>query len=354
MKQKSLLITIAAILLTQINCIAQTYNGPESVEYDYANQQWYVGNKNNGTVIIWKDGVLSNFASGMTQGPYGIELFNGVLYCCHSGNKIRGFDISTGQVVFNVTTGGQFLNGITHDDSSLYVTDFSGKKIIKVDVVNQTSNIIATGLAKTPNGILYDSAYNRCVFVTWGTGAAIQQIDLATNVVSTLKTTTLGNIDGLARDGKGNWYTASWSNNAITKFDSLFTGTGTIVTTGLTNPADIFYNAAGDTLGIPNSGSANNVVFVAFGASAMNEANDNEISYYYNSANHSIEINTVKPLNKNTTITVYDALGKIVVQKIMNAGEIKFEINVAALPSAIYYLGSNNKLFDFVEGLVVY
>ena len=63
--------------------------------------------------------------------------------------------------------------------------------------MNQTSNIIATGLAKTPNGILYDSAYNRCVFVTWGTGAAIQQIDLATNAISTLKTTTLGNIDGL-------------------------------------------------------------------------------------------------------------------------------------------------------------
>ncbi|MBL0051238.1 MAG: hypothetical protein IPP29_06800 [Bacteroidetes bacterium] len=57
-----------------------------------------------------------------------------------------------------------------------------------------------------------------------------------------------------------------WSNNAITKFDSLFTGTGTIVSTGLSSPADIFYNVLGDTLGIPNSGNANNVVFVAFGA----------------------------------------------------------------------------------------
>ena len=108
MKQKYLLITIAVILFTQINCIAQTYNGPESVEYDYANQQWYVGNKNNGTVIIWKDGVLSNFASGMTQGPYGIELFNGVLFCCHSGNKIRGFDISTGQVVLMLQLAANF------------------------------------------------------------------------------------------------------------------------------------------------------------------------------------------------------------------------------------------------------
>ncbi|MBL0050619.1 MAG: T9SS type A sorting domain-containing protein [Bacteroidetes bacterium] len=353
MKQKYLLITIAVILFTQINCIAQTYNGPESVEYDYANQQWYVGNKNNGTVIIWKDGVLSNFASGMTQGPYGIELFNGVLYCCHSGNKIRGFDVSTGQVVFNVTTGGQFLNGITHDDSSLYVTDFSGKKIIKVDVVNQTSNIIATGLAKTPNGIFYDSTYNRCVFVTWVRVPPYNKL-IWQPMLFYLKTTTLGNIDGLARDGNGNWYTASWSNNAITKFDSLFTGTGTIVSTGLSSPADIFYNVLGDTLGIPNSGNANNVVFVAFGATTLNGENKTVPNYFFDSSRRVIVVLTILPLTDNTTISVYDAGGKEVAQQKINAGTTTFEINVATLSPGTYYLKSNIKTLNCDKGILVY
>jgi hypothetical protein len=43
-----------------------------------------------------------------------------------------------------------------------------------------TDSIIASGLVKTPNGIVYDAANNRCVYVTWGSNAPINAIDLST------------------------------------------------------------------------------------------------------------------------------------------------------------------------------
>lgn len=333
---------------------AQSFNGPESVEYDYLNQQWFVGNKNNGTVVIWKGGVLYNFASGLTAGPYGIEIFNGVLYCCHNNGQIRGFDINNGQTVFNITTSAQFLNGITHDDSALYATDFSGLKIFRIDVANQSYSIIASGLAKTPNGIFYDSTYNRCVFTTWGTGASIQQIDLSTNVVSTLKTTTLGNIDGIARDEFGSWYVSAWSNNTVTRFDSLFSGTGTVVAAGLKNPADIFYNIVGDTLAIPNSGSANNVVFVGFIANAVQESILTTTNCYYNTVSGRVFVSLTHPLAHSATITVYDVNAKIISQHVLCAGEVSLEIRVVDYTSGIYYFCINSEATMVSRSIYIY
>ncbi|MFN6038038.1 MAG: T9SS type A sorting domain-containing protein [Bacteroidota bacterium] len=278
------LFTLFSIVLL-LNASAQSYSGPESVEYDFANSRWLIGNKNNGTVIARDmNGNFTPFVSGMTSGPYGIEILGNTLYCCYGGGKIRGFDLTTGTQVFNVNLNATFLNGICSDGlNNLFVTDFSAKNIYRVNTTTGAFNLYVTGLTKSPNGIIYDGTNQRLVFVNWGTNAPIQQVALSDSSVTTLLTTTLSNLDGIASDNYGNYYVSTWGNNSIRKFSNNFTTGPSTVVTGLSSPADLFYNKQTDTLAIPNSGTLNNVVWVGFGStlsSDINQINEHDFTTF--------------------------------------------------------------------------
>lgn len=226
--------------LQSILVFSQTLNGPESIEWDQDNTRWLIGNKGNGTVLARNEnGVLSNFVTGIGSGPYGIEILGDVLYTCEGG-FIRGYLLTTGATVFTLNLNATFLNGLTSDGNNfLYATDFTAKKIFKIDVASVSFTTMASGLAKTPNGILYDGENNRCVFVTWGSNAPIMGIDLTTNAVSTVLATTLSNCDGITRDRCGNYYVSSWGNNRLNRFDASLTGTHIVLPTALSSPADL-------------------------------------------------------------------------------------------------------------------
>ncbi len=118
---------------------------------------------------------------------------------------------------------------------------------------------LASGLAKTPNGIFYDGENNRCVYVTWGSNAPIMSIDLTTNVTSTVLATTLSNCDGITRDSCGNYYVSAWGNNKLNKFDASLTGAHTVLPTVLSSPADIDCRF-GTTTDIVGNTNANNTI----------------------------------------------------------------------------------------------
>ena len=235
---------------------SQTLNGPESIEWDATNTRWMIGNKGNGTILARsKSGTLSNFVTGIPSGPYGIEILGDVLYSCEGG-FIRGYNLTSGANIFTLNLNATFLNGLTSDgNNNLYATHFSAKKIFKIDVNAVSFTTLASGLAKTPNGIFYDGENNRCVYVTWGSNAPIMAIDLTTNVTSTILTTTLSNCDGITRDSCGNYYVSSWGNNKLNKFDASLTGTHTVLPTVLSSPADIDcrFGTTADVVGNTNS-----------------------------------------------------------------------------------------------------
>lgn len=256
-----------------LSAMAQSYDGPESVEYDYANGRWLVANKNSGAILARaNDGTLTTFASNFSSsGPYGIEIVGNYLYACANGGTLLKFDLAVGgPPVASVPLGATFLNGITHDNAgNLYITDFTAKKIYRYNTVSGQYNVYVTGLVKSPNGIYYDEAQNRCVFVNWGTSAPIMAVSLADSSISTLATTSLSNCDGISRDGSGNWYVSNWGINGISRFSPDFSTGPTTVVTGLSSPADIFFNTVTDTLAVPNSGASgtngNTVTFHWFG-----------------------------------------------------------------------------------------
>ncbi len=249
-----------------ITTFGQTLNGPESIEWDAANNRWLISNTGNGTILARSTtGVLSSFVSGVPSGPYGIEILGNVLYAC-SGTTIRGYDLTSGANIFTLNVGASFLNGLTSDGVNfLYATDFSTKRIIKINISASTYTNIATGLAKTPNGILYEGANNRCVYVTWGANASIMAIDLTTFAVTTLLATTLSNCDGITKDGCGNYYVTSWGNNRLNKFNNTLTGTPIVLPGVLSSPADIDckFGTTQDEIGITNNTNTLSFVTIA-------------------------------------------------------------------------------------------
>jgi SMP-30/Gluconolactonase/LRE-like region len=301
-------------LLCGSHLSAQNFSGPESIDCDTLTNTWYVGNTVSHQILSRDTaGTWSVFVSGLAAGPHGIEVVGDRLYAC-SGNKIIGYALSSGTQVFSITTAATFLNGLTHDaEGRLYATDFSGKKIYKINPANSTVSVFVANTIQTPNGILYDAAAQRLVFVTWGSNARIVGVSLADSSLTTLKTTTFGNIDGVAMDGAGRFYVAHWSGNAVHRYNNDFVAAPVAVATGLSSPADIFYNLQTDTLGIPNSGN-NTVRFVGVTpppVSSVSTPASVALLLYPNPAADYAVISAAEPIDlAHATLRITDASGQ--------------------------------------------
>jgi Secretion system C-terminal sorting domain len=328
--------------------VAQSYSGPESVEGDTLTGNYYIGNTGSDQILRrLPNGNLETFATGISNGPYGLELVEGVLYACNGG-EIRGFSVADGTQVFSVQTGATFLNGITHDDGgSLYATDFSGKKTYKISIAGQTAEVFVAQTVSTPNGIIHDAANDRLVFVSWGGSAKIVAVSLADASLTTLVTTSLSNIDGVALDGAGNCYVASWGANAVHRFEPTFTEAPELVLSGLNKPADIYYNLQTDTLAVPNSGN-NTVRFAFFGVEppsvAGEELADFQLVAFPNPVAERLTLKLGEPgIAQAARFEIVSMDGKTMAIVPAAIGDGKVSFDVAHLPKGNYVLRVSHK-----------
>ncbi len=325
------------------NAFAQSYNGPESVEYDAVGDRYFISNSDNGQIIARaNDGTLSIFASGIPSGPAGLEIVGTTLYAC-AGGSIRGFDLSNGSQIVNVNLSGTFLNGITHKGTDLFITDFSTKKIYRFNTTSNAFNEYITGLTKTPNGIIYDDINDRLVMVNWGSNAPIIGINLADSTYSTLTTTTLGNCDGIAMNCSGQFYVASWSPNRISRFENDFVAAPVNMNVvGLSSPADIYYNQVEDTLAIPNSGN-NTVGLVQYNDCLGLGTGENETSTSFSIfPNPSQNKLYLKGDFKNQKIKIINAIGEIIYINQFN--EANPSIDLSSFDNGIYFVSIDNTI----------
>lgn len=271
---------------------AQSLNTPESVEYDAAGNRYFISNKGAGEILARSaTGSLSVFTS-IPSNPHGLHIQGNTLYVCDNG-RVRGYDLATAAEVMNIYLGASFLNGITGDGgTNLYVTDFTAKKIYRVNTATQSFNLFVPSLTKSPNGIIYDAANSRLIFVCWGSSAPIYEVLLSDSSVNQVTSTSLSSCDGITRDCSGRYYVTAWGGMALYRFDSAFASPPVTVLTGLNSPADICYNAAGDTIAIPNSGN-------------------NTISFYHANCtglgveeNVSLEVSEMYPVPTTDVLTV--------------------------------------------------
>lgn len=89
-----------------------------------------------------------------------------------------------------------------------------------------------------------------------GGGAKIKSYDRNTGIELSNYTTNLSNIDGITLDCQGRIIVASWSPAQLTRFESSFIEAPfVLLSTGLSNPADLDYDSVNDRVCVPNSGS---------------------------------------------------------------------------------------------------
>ncbi|MES2554678.1 MAG: T9SS type A sorting domain-containing protein [Bacteroidota bacterium] len=344
------LLPVLFLLLT-MPAIAQTFQSPESVEWDEANQRWLIANTDDGKILQQTVGQSpADFASGCTQGPYGIEILGNVLYA-NDGGRIRGFSLTTGTEVFNLNLSATFLNGLTTDgDSVLYATDFSGDKIYRVNPTTNAFYLLTSGLPAAPNGIIYDAANERCLFVNWGSNAKIKAISiLPPYAVTDVMSTSLGNCDGISRDQYGYYYVTAWSNNRLNRVSPDFSGTPTALATVLSYPADIDIKLdVIDTAGVPNTNS-NTVVYIPLASSAGVEdqqIQETSLHFFYNADQETGIVDVVLPVQEEVTITVHDLSGKVVFSGMRTpefSGKNYFELPLGQLSKGTYVLTVQQK-----------
>jgi hypothetical protein len=312
---KTIFFTLFASLLT-VSTFAQTYSKPESVDFDTASGRYFIANVNSGRIQVREpNGTLNSLTTNaISPAPYGIEFAAGKLYAC-CGNTVKVFNPATGAQIISIPVlGANFLNGITHDNNeNVYVTDFSALKIYKIDQSNAVTTIVAN-TTNTPNGILFDAENNRLIYVCWGNSARIKAVSLADFTQTTLLTSTLSNIDGIARDNQGNYYVSNWGANSIVKYSNSFTSPQTVVT-GLSSPADIYYNLATDTLAIPNSTNSGSVTFwgnpqITTSASSVKE---NDVLVFPNPTNSVLNFKNLG--EEIIVVEVFDLTGKLVLRE---------------------------------------
>jgi len=324
---------------------AQTFSSPESVEYDTLNKRWIVGQNGSGEIHIYKpaSGTLAQFvpSGSLPSGPHGLEVLGNTLYAC-DGGYIKGFSLATGAQVFSVNLNAQFLNGLTSDGGHfLFTTDFNGKKIYRVNTLTSTFNLM-TATTYSPNGILYDGVNNRCVFVNWGSTARVQAMSLSDSTVTTLYTTSTSNIDGITRDKQGNWYITAWGNNSLLRFDPMFSVAPISVKSGLSSPADVDINAAGDSIGIPNSGTANNVVFYVIpNTTGVHEASPLlSMECFPNPSIGEFKV-TLTQTVENATLVLFDETGKEILKQDVSGA--MFTVSCDKQLNGFYYAGLYSK-----------
>lgn len=327
---------------------AQNLQTIESIEYDPIQGRFLVSNSNSVVHVDGDGNGVSTLPSPLAA-AYGMEIFNNHLFAIHS-NRVKVFDLATNTLVQNVNiTGAGFLNGMASDGvARVWVTDFSTKKIHQIDftdLANPVTTLLSNNTTTTPNGIVYDEANNRLVFVAWGSNAPIKALDLTDNTITTLATTTLGNCDGIDKDGLGNYFVASWSPNRITKYSPDFSVSEIItVTGGLSSASDICYANEIDTLAIPNSGNTT-VVYVGFD-NTPNSLNSLTAGSDFMTAtfNDRWEISYFSPAQKNIDYLLLDSQGKVIVSEkwLLENTTNRLIIPNNALPSGTYFLAFPN------------
>ena len=289
-----------------------------------------------------------------------MEVLGNTLFAVAS-NNIKGYDLTSEGEVMNLSIPGvNFLNGLTNDGANtLYVTDFSAGKIYSIDVTdlsNPSYTEIVSSTGGTPNGVLYDGDNNRLIFVEWGSNAKIKAVDLDTNVVSTIVTTNLSNIDGIDDDSYGNYYISSWSPARITKYNSDFTVSEIVATPSLNAPADIGYHKNSDIMGIPMGSS---LLFVDLSILSINDQFANTYEYVVspNPINENSYLEFTLLDSQTIDIKIYDLSGKLVITLINEEKQANFyQISLAGLQlsSGVYFSKlTTNKGFSLVKKLVV-
>ena len=354
---------IVLSLLLNISFIYSQYSGPESVTYDSVYNRYLVTNNNGKIMQRSSGGVVTDFVSS-SGGTHGLAIYNGVVYACQ-GSTVRGFTLSNAALVFTASiTGASFLNGIAIDNSGIiYLSDFTNKRIYKLNSSNGAFWQYITNTVSTPNGLALDPPRNRLLICCWGGGAPVRSVNLADSSMTILITTPYSNCDGIKLDKYDNVYISTWGIQSVVRYDINFTLSPVVVASGLSNPADIYVTKSKDTLAVPNAGNSTVTFYNIGNISGVLQINSNIPSGFMLHQNYPNPFNPVTKIRfdipasgNNVKLSMYNSLGEKIaepVNKSLGAGTYEVEFNATDYASGIYYYMLETGKFSEMKKMVL-
>ena len=216
------------------------FRSPESVVYDTITGSYLVSTAYDKRIIRTDGNPLSNqiFTGSNLSMPLGMTILDSIVYVADSSH-VKGFHVQTAEMVFDLAIPGAILcNGIASDaDSILFVSDFAGNKIYRINVSNgDVRNILPDYSFSSPNGVEFDPATQTLMIVCSGNGEIVSADPTQLSVRSVMQT-GLGGLDGLALDKFGNVYVSSWSVGGVYRIEKDLTKV--LIAKALKGPADI-------------------------------------------------------------------------------------------------------------------
>lgn len=338
------------------------YNSPESITYDSLGKRYLVSNTSS-SKIVQRD-LNGNVTDFVTVGGsiHGVTVHNGKAYVCN-GTRVRGYDLTSATEVFNVLiSGSTFLNDLAIDNSGMiYVSDFTTRRIYKLNSNNSEYWIYIANTTNTPNGVYVDTPRNRLLICCWGSSAPVKAVSFADSSIVNLITTPYSNCDGISLDRNDNVYISTWGIQSVVKYDINFSSAPTIAASSLSNPADIYVNKWTDTLAIPNA-SNSTVTFVYLNLSAISNEpgivpdNFRLHQNFPNPFNPSTKI--VFDINKasDVKLVVFDANGRqveVLVDEKLNQGKYSVNFRGENFPSGTYFYKLTGNNFSEVRKFVL-
>ncbi len=242
---------------------------PESASFDALNNRYLVSNAGDGAIIQIETDFVTQSYYQPSLGEYalGNVISDDVFYTSVEGKYIKGFDLTTNQLVMDIIImGAGNLDGMTADNSgNLYVVETNRGMIFKIDVAAQTYSTFATGLGVSPQDLFFDEVNNRILVCKYTTSPSpIYAVSIADGSVSTLVVTTIGRFDGITQDDDGNTYLVTHvGGGRIYKYGPTFTNPPELIADYQIEPAGPDFNVRDKILAVPNFSGAR-VDFLSF------------------------------------------------------------------------------------------
>ncbi len=352
------------LLAFQHSTVAQPMlNFPESVAWDANTRTYLVSSALNGAIVRRSaNGTLTPFASAGLSTSKGIVVakFGAVDALWVADNRtFKAFNLATGAELGAFLVPNSFeINDVAADSTAgiFYISD-PAVGVFRASVSVSSSGgvgqatftqIVPPDVINSPNGISFDRARNRLVVVSFAQGTAkIHAVNLSATppTVETLATTPMGSgsLDGIARDKQGRYYVSSWDANTITRYDSNFT-TPTVFASGLETPADIFFNAATDTLVVPIF-SRNTLDFIRIPPPTVSSVRTLEASAFSlalapNPAQERSTLSYKLPNAATVSVSIVNMLGQTLKTwdiGTQSAGEYQHALSLDTYPNGVYY-----------------
>lgn len=330
-------------------------NGPNDIVFDSLNNRYLVANwAGNSIVAIDSLGNQSYFRRNITH-AHGMEIKDSILFVVSYHNLLL-IDLNSSSTINSIfVPGSEYLSHIALDSSHyVYVTDWSAKKLFRININDQTSATLHT-LDPIPGGISYEGNNNRLILLIFVDNAPILAYNLAGGNIDTVRNTNINEPDAICRDLNGNNYITSFAENIVYRFDSNFAFNPEIISTGHSEPSGIGYNTSDNIIGVTNY-NINRVDLINLGPNQVKgETNIQSEGYYLfqnfpNPFNPATLIEYQIPEPSFVSMKVYDVLGNemaTLVNEEKPAGEYKVEFsakggstsggNANSLSSGIYF-----------------